>query len=126
MLSSLRTNHRLPLFHLAKRFILINETKQRIHEFTIGYMTNQGLNVNKVFREQVQKCMYTTFGEITQNCIRATLVKKNTSVLALIMCYETRSYNPKRAFRVLSFFIYSIIKNYFCIEYLACQFFLNK
>ena len=54
MLSFLRENHHLPLFHMAKRFIWINETKQLINEFTIGYMVNPGLNVNKDFREQVE------------------------------------------------------------------------
>ena len=29
-------------------------------------MINPGLNVNKASREQVEKCMFTTFGEITQ------------------------------------------------------------
>ena len=32
---------------MAKRFIWINETKKLINEFTIGYMINTGLNVNK-------------------------------------------------------------------------------
>ena len=50
MLSLLGANHRLPLFHMAKRFIWINETKKRIHAFTIEYMINPGLNVNKAFR----------------------------------------------------------------------------
>ena len=53
MLSLLGANHRIPLFHMAKRFIWVNETKQLINEFTIGYMINPGLNVNKTFREQV-------------------------------------------------------------------------
>ena len=37
------------------------------------------------------------------------------------MFYETISDNPKKAFRVLSCFIYTIIKNYVCIYYLAGQ-----
>ena len=49
ILSLLGDNHRLPLFYMDKRFIWINETKQRIIEFTIGYMINPGLNVNKTF-----------------------------------------------------------------------------
>ena len=65
-------NHCLPLFHMAKSFIWFNETKIRINEFTIGYMIIPGLNVNKSFREQVEICMYTTFGEITQPFIKAT------------------------------------------------------
>ena len=49
MLSLLVENRRLPLFHMSKRFIWIDETKKRINEFTIGYMINPGLNVNKAF-----------------------------------------------------------------------------
>ena len=55
MLSLLGTNHRLPLFHMAKHLIWINETKKRINEFTIGYTINPGLNVNKASREKVEK-----------------------------------------------------------------------
>ena len=62
--------------------------------------------------------MYTRFGEITQPFIKATLAKDNTSVLALIIFYETRADNPKKALIVFSCVIYSIIKNYVCIDYL--------
>ena len=81
MLSLLGANHRLPLFHMAKHFIWINETKQHINGFTIGYIINPGLNVNKTFREQVEKCMYNTLGESTQTFIKSTLVKMRTSML---------------------------------------------
>ena len=50
MLSLLGANHRLPLFHTAKRFIWLNETKQPVNELTVGYMINPGLNVDKAFR----------------------------------------------------------------------------
>ena len=91
--------------------------KKRINEFKIGYMINPGLNVNKA----VEKCMFTTFVEITQTFIKATLAKNNTLVLALIMFYETRAYNPRKYFILSSCVIYTIIKNYFCINYLAFQ-----
>ena len=74
MLSLLGANHRLPLFHMAKRCILINE-KKRSNSFMIGYMISPGLNVIKSFKEQVDKCMYTTFGEIKQPFIKSTLAK---------------------------------------------------
>ena len=64
--------------------------------------------------------MYTIFGEITQTFIKTTLSKNNTRVLTLIMFYETRGDNPKKAFRVFSCVFYSIIKNYVCIDYLSC------
>ena len=38
-------------------------------------MINTGLNVKKAFREKVEKCMYTTFGEIKQPFIKSTLAK---------------------------------------------------
>ena len=84
-------------------------------------MINPALNVNKSFREQVEKCMYTTFGEITQPFIKSTLSKNSTSVLASIMFYEIRADNPKKAYRLLNCVIYTIIKNYVCIDYLACK-----
>ena len=65
--------------------------------------------------------MYTTFGEITQPFIEVKLEKNNTSVLALIFFYETTADNTKKAFRVFSCGIYTIIENYVCINYLAFQ-----
>ena len=90
MLSLLVGNHRLPLLHMDKSFIFINETKQRINKFTIGYIINPNFSMNKVFREQVEKCINTTFGPITQPHIIYTLAKKKTRVLELLMSYETR------------------------------------
>ena len=66
MLPLLGANYLLPLSHLAKRFIWLNEEEKRINKFAIGYMINTGLNVNKYFRYQIERCMYTTFGESTQ------------------------------------------------------------
>ena len=83
-------------------------------------MINSKLNVNKAFIEQVNKCMNNIFGKITQPHIRTRLAKNNTRVLALLLFYETRK-NPKKAFRVLSSVISTIIINYFCIDYLACE-----
>ena len=36
------------------------------------------------------------------------------------MFYETRK-NTKKSFKVLSCVIYTIINNYVCIDYLACE-----
>ena len=102
-------------------FYLLNETKQCINELTIGYMINPELNVNKAFIEQVETCMYTTFDEITQPFIKATLAKKNTSLLELILFYETRSDNHEKIYRCLNCVIFTMIKNYVCIYYLACK-----
>ena len=65
ILSLLGANHRLSLFYIDEHFIWINERKIRINEITIGYIINTGLNINRTFREQVDKCMLTTFGAIS-------------------------------------------------------------
>ena len=52
--------------------------------------------------------MKNPFDAITQPFIRATLLKKKTRVLELLMFYETRADNI--AYRVLSCVIYTIIK----------------
>ena len=57
--SLLGTNHRLPLSHMAKSYIWIEGTNQRIHEFYIGYKMNPNLNRHKAFREQVNDCFKT-------------------------------------------------------------------
>ena len=76
MLPLLGDNHHLPLLHRAKYFIWIEETGKRINEIDIGYMINPSFHVNKAFRDQVEKSMNTTFGELTQPFTKATLSKK--------------------------------------------------
>ena len=44
---------------MAKSYIWIEETNQRINELSIGYMMNPSLNMNKAFREQVKVCLKT-------------------------------------------------------------------
>ena len=70
MLSLLGNNHRLPLFHMAKLFIWIEEKNERINDFSIGYMINPKLNINRAFIEQVNKYMNTTLGAITKPHIK--------------------------------------------------------
>ena len=72
MLPLLGVDHRLQLLYMAKRFIWLEETGKLINEFEIGYMINPSLHVNKTFRDQVEKCTNTTFGELTQNFIKYT------------------------------------------------------
>ena len=63
--------------------------------------------------------MNTTFGALTQPFIKTTLLK--TIVLASLMLHETRVVNIRKSFILLSCVIYTIIKNYVFIGYLACQ-----
>ena len=88
--SLLGTNHRPPLSHMAKSYIWLEETNQRINEVSIGYMMNPNLSMNKVFREQVTLCMKTTFSTSTMTHISKILLKPNTIVLALVMFFENR------------------------------------
>ena len=67
----------------------------------------------------MDKYIFTTFDAITQPFIKPTLLKNKTIVLALILICETRA--EKRDYIVLSYVIYTLIQNYFCIVYLACQ-----
>ena len=83
-------------------------------------MINSGFNIDKTSKEQVKTCMYTTFGEITQPFIKSRLAKDNTSVLSLLLFYETITDDPKKYFIVLSCVICCIIYNSLCINYLAC------
>ena len=43
------TNRRIPLLHMAKSYIWLEETNQRINEFSIGYVMNPNLHKNKAF-----------------------------------------------------------------------------
>ena len=70
--------------------------------------------------------MKTKFGAITQPHISKILLKINTWMLVLIMSYETRK-NSNKSFKVFSCVIYTIINNYVCIDYLACEkYFLSE
>ena len=55
--SMLGTNHHLPLSNMAKTFIWLEETNQRINKFSIGYMMNPNFHKSKAFREQVKVCL---------------------------------------------------------------------
>ena len=58
----LGTNRRMPLLHISKRYIWIEEKNQRIDEFSIGYMMNPILHHKKAFKQQVKGCFKNTFG----------------------------------------------------------------
>ena len=90
--SLLGTNHRLPLSHMAKSCIWLEEKNQRIHELSIEYMMNPNLNTHKAFREQVKVCLKKTFYTSTMTYISKILLK-NTRVLALAMFYGNRRKN---------------------------------
>ena len=78
-----------PYYTWLKSLFGLNK-KERIIEFSIGYMINPTLNIKKPFKWKVTKCMKTTFGAITQPNSSKILAKNTTRVLALLMFYKTR------------------------------------
>ena len=57
----LGTNNCLPLSHKDKGYIWLEETNQRINDFSIGYIMNPNLSIKKTFKEQVKVYLKTTF-----------------------------------------------------------------
>ena len=84
----LGNNHRLPLSHISRIYIWLEEKNQRINEFSIGYMMNPNLSINKAFRDQVKVCLKNTFSTPTPSHISKILLKPDTRVLALVMFFE--------------------------------------
>ena len=80
---------------MAKSYIWLEETNQRINEFSIGYMMNPNLHKNKDFRYQVKVCLKKIFGPYTNAHISKILLKDNTRVLKLVMLYENRKIQGK-------------------------------
>ena len=65
ILTFLGANNCLPLLNMANLFWLL-ETSECINEFDILYMISQTLHVNKILKEQVEKCMNNTFVSLTK------------------------------------------------------------
>ena len=57
-------NNCQPILHMSKRMVHCYSKDEIINKCAIGYMINSSLNCNKVFREQVEECLSSTFHEI--------------------------------------------------------------
>ena len=121
LMSIVGANHCLPILHLSKIMIHIYTTGKTIHQFAICYKIKPSLNCNKVSKTQVEKCLGCSFSIRTVKTIKTFLIKKNTSVMALIMIYENNGEILKKLHRVLSCVVYTLIDNYVFIDYLSCQ-----
>ena len=117
----LGANCRMPLLHMSKSYIWLEETNQRINELSIGYMTNPTLYRKRAFKDQVKLCLKKIFGPDTNYHISRTLQKPNTRVLELVIFYESGKTIIRKLFRVLSCVIYTIIDKYVCIDYLGSE-----
>ena len=67
-----------------------------INQFEIGYIINSSLNYKRVFTEQVEICLSSTFHEKKMESIKYFLRKKNTCVMELIMFYDNNGIKPKK------------------------------
>ena len=69
MKSVLGDNCSIPLTHMSNRKIWIEETNERINEFSFAYMLNTKLNKSKAFKYKVKRCLNNTFGADTNKHI---------------------------------------------------------
>ena len=60
-------NHYQSTMKMSKRMVYIYSTDEQMNPFAIGYAIKPSLHVNKVFREQVKKCLLYTFNEKNGN-----------------------------------------------------------
>ena len=118
--SLLGNSYCLPLLHMAKSYIWLEETNKRINEFSIGYMINPNLSMNKDFRQQVKLCMRTKFSTSTMTHTSKILLKPNTRVLALVIFFENRKKCKENVQSIKLCNIYNY-KKLCCIDYLGYE-----
>ena len=106
---------------MSKILVYLYTTYKRINKSVIDYMINPTLHVNKVFRGQVEKFLRATFHPNTMEIIINIMRNKDTCVIALIIFYESKTKNPIKVYRLLSYVLYYSIDNYVCTDYLCCQ-----
>ena len=102
MQSMLGANCRMPLLHMSKSCIWLEETNECINEFSIVYTMNPTLYRNIAFKDQMKVCFKHTFGQDTTSHINKHYRKKSTRVLALVIFYESGGGSIRKLFRVLS------------------------
>ena len=67
----------------VQNIFYINIIEKQINQFSLGYMINPTLHVNKVFRYQVEKSLKEKFHQITMKGIKNVMRKKDSCVIAL-------------------------------------------
>ena len=93
-------------------------TGKIINQFEICYMINPSLKFNNALITHVEKCLGDSFSFRTMKTIKYILMKKNTSVMTLIMINENNGEIPETVYRVLSCVVYNTINNYVFIDHL--------
>ena len=120
ILPLLEVNRRLPLLHMSKNIVHVNTIEECINQFSIGYIINPTLHVDKVFRDQVGKFPKINISSRWHERYIIFMRKKDTCIIPLVMFYETKK--PTKVYRVLSCVLYSIIDNYVLVYYPCCHY----
>ena len=92
-----------------------------MNQFTIGYMITLHFKLIGCSYNKLKKWSRATFYENIMENIRDVIKNKDTCVIAIIMFYESKGRNPIQVYMVLSCVLYSLIKNYVCIDYIYFQ-----
>ena len=94
---------------MSKRMVHIFTKGKTINHFAIGYMINPSPKFNNEFITQIEKFLGVSYSIRKMKTIKNCLMKKNTSVMALLIIYENNGEIPKNAYRVLSCVVYTLI-----------------
>ena len=113
-------NNNQRIIYMPKRMVYIYAAYEKKNQFAIVYMINHSRHINKVFREQVEICLRSTFYENTIENIRYVMKNKDTCVITLFVLMRVKG-KPISVYRVLSCDLYSIIEVFVCIYNLSCQ-----
>ena len=54
-------NHRLPILYMSKIMVHIYTTDKTVHQFSIDYMINPSLHINKMIKTQVENSWVVIF-----------------------------------------------------------------
>ena len=81
---------------MSKRMVYLYATDEQIKQFSIGYMINPSLHINKVFRYIFLKRLKTTFNENTMENIRYVMKNKGTCVIAKKCFMRIKEQNQKK------------------------------
>ena len=83
LMALVEVNHCQYILHMYKRMVHCYSADEIIDQISIGSMINPSLNCNRVFREQVEKCLSVSFH------------KNNTCVMAMALIMFDDNYGLK-------------------------------
>ena len=94
----LGVNNCQPIIHMSKILVYIYRTYKQVIKFSIGYMINPSLHINKVLREQVKTFLRAKFYEnkmekLGTKSINMQLVIWLTLHFTLTICSENKLKN---------------------------------